>query len=120
MFGLMQAFVLIGFLVVFSFIIISFLRGIMEWSNNNNSPVVTVNARIITKRMSVGRSHHSIGHVHHHSYTKYFVAFEVEGGSRVEFLVPDNVYGLSVEGDAGRLTYQGTRFNSFERRELDV
>ncbi|MDR2940473.1 MAG: DUF2500 domain-containing protein, partial [Clostridiales bacterium] len=78
----------------------------------NNSPILTVDAKILAKRIQVGRHN---GGGHHHSTTTYFVTFEVEGGGRVELKVPGREYGLLVEGDLGELTSQGTRFKSFER-----
>ena len=39
----------------------------------------------------------------------------VRAGDRMELEVPDMEYGLLVEGDRGRLTFQGTRFLGFER-----
>ena len=34
----------------------------------------------------------------------------------MELSVPEYEYGLIIEGDYGYLTFQGTRFISFERR----
>ena len=34
----------------------------------------------------------------------------------MEFMLEPNEYGLIAEGDAGKLTFQGTRFISFERQ----
>ena len=65
------------------------------------------------RRRSAGRvrgQHHG-----HHTYTYYYVTFEVDSGDRMELGVEDAEYGLLVEGDRGRLTFQGTRFLGFER-----
>ena len=43
------------------------------------------------------------------------MTFQVESGDRMEFHVPGNEYGLLAEGDAGRLSFQGTRYLAFER-----
>ena len=43
------------------------------------------------------------------------MTFEVESGDRFELKVPRSEYGLIVEGDQGKLTFQGTRFLNFER-----
>ncbi len=45
----------------------------------------------------------------------YYVTFEVESGDRIEFAVRGQDYGMLVEGDTGRLSFQGTRFLDFER-----
>ena len=51
----------------------------------------------------------------HHTYNNYYATFEFESGDRMEFSVPSDIYGLSVEGDRGKLCFQGTKFISFER-----
>lgn len=43
------------------------------------------------------------------------MTFEVESGDRMEFAVRGQDYGMLVEGDTGRLGFQGTRFLDFER-----
>ena len=45
--------------------------------------------------------------------TRYYVTFQVESGDRMEFSVSGREYGLLVEGDTGRLTFQGTRYLGF-------
>ena len=47
--------------------------------------------------------------------TTYYATFQVASGDRMEFQVPRREYGFLVEGDRGRLTFQGTRFLGFER-----
>ncbi|WP_330601554.1 DUF2500 domain-containing protein [Holdemanella porci] len=47
--------------------------------------------------------------------TSYYVTFLVESGDRIELCVSGTEYGMLVEGDTGRLTFQGTRYLSFER-----
>ena len=49
------------------------------------------------------------------SHTTYYVTFEVESGDRIELVVPRSEYGFMVEGDQGKLTFQGTRYLSFDR-----
>ena len=49
------------------------------------------------------------------SSTIYYVTFQVESGDRMEFSVSGTEYGMLVEGDEGRLTFQGTRYLSFLR-----
>jgi hypothetical protein len=52
---------------------------------------------------------------HGHTTTTYYITFEVEGGSRMEFKVKGQEYGLLAEGDIGKLKFQGTRYLGFER-----
>lgn len=47
--------------------------------------------------------------------TRYYVTFQVESGDRMEFSVTGLEYGMLAEGDIGKLTFQGTRYLSFER-----
>jgi len=39
----------------------------------------------------------------------------VESGDRFELQLQGQEYGLLVEGDRGKLTFQGTRFLEFQR-----
>ena len=50
-----------------------------------------------------------------HTATTYYITFQVESGDRMELCIPSNEYGYLVEGDRGRLTFQGTRYLGFER-----
>ena len=43
------------------------------------------------------------------------VTFQVESGDRMEFEVDGSDYGLLVQGDIGKLSFQGTRYLGFER-----
>ena len=97
------------FLVVFGLII---FRLISQWNRNNHSPRLTVPATVVTKRTG---HHHGGANGHHHSSTSYYVTFQVESGDRMELHVEGTEYGLLVEGDHGRLTFQGTRYLGFER-----
>lgn len=52
---------------------------------------------------------------HTTSSTSYYVTFQVESGDRMEFSVSGAEYGMLIEGDRGRLSFQGTRYLGFER-----
>ncbi|WP_412104691.1 MULTISPECIES: DUF2500 domain-containing protein [Viridibacillus] len=45
--------------------------------------------------------------------------FEVQSGDRIELPVSGREYGILVEGDFGLLTFQGTRYKSFERNRKE-
>ena len=102
------------FLLVAGIFIYVVVTGIAEWSNNNNSPRLTVSALIVAKREQVHHSHMQTGV---HTHRKYFVTFEVESGDRMELSVPVGEYGLLAEGDRGQLSFQGTRYLGFEREK---
>jgi hypothetical protein len=48
--------------------------------------------------------------------TSYYATFEFDTGDRQELHIPRQDFGMLSEGDAGMLTFQGTRFLSFERQ----
>ena len=110
MFMLFEFMFPIIFVMVFGMIIFQFATGIGTWHKNNQSPRLSVNATIVAKRESI--THHS-----HHSTssTSYYVTFQVESGDRMELPVTGSEYGMLAEGDIGKLTFQGTRYLSFER-----
>ena len=100
--------------LVLSVFVFAFVNIVKEWHKNNNSPRLTVPARIVAKRTNVSRHKNASGHGHHTS-TTYFVTFEFESTDRLELRLRGNEYGLLVEGDHGKLTFQGTRYLGFER-----
>ena len=119
MFKFTFGFSFVMFILVFGIVLFTFIKGISQWNKNNHSPRLTVNAKVVTKTMNVSRYHHHHHNTHMHSHTStsstYYVTFEVESGDRMELIVPRSEYGLIVEGDQGKLTFQGTRYLSFER-----
>ncbi len=119
MFSIVPVIVVIGFVVVTGLIIVRSIQGARQWKRNNDSPILTVDATLVTKRTDVHHHHHHhTGDTHHHmstSSTTYYATFEVLSGDRLEFTVRDTEYGQLVEGDAGKLTFQGTRYLGFER-----
>ncbi|MDE6434600.1 MAG: DUF2500 domain-containing protein [Lachnospiraceae bacterium] len=118
-----------GFEVVFSLmfflvsgiILLTFIKGISQWNKNNHSPRLTVDATVVSKRMNVSHHNHvSADATGAHGYhtttsTSYHVTFQVESGDRMELQVDGSEYGMLVEGDHGRLSFQGTRYIRFER-----
>ena len=119
MFSIVPVFVGIIFIIVFGTIIMTSIRGLSQWNRNNHSPILTVGARVVAKRTDVSyhRHHHGNDMSMHHSYstTTYFATFEFESGDRLELAIPAQDFGYLVEGDYGRLTFQGTRFKEFIR-----
>lgn len=107
----------IMFLFIFGMIVFTIIKGISQWSRNNASPQLTVDAIVVTKRIST--SHHmqdmGNGAMHNHTSTAYYATFQVESGDRMEFCVSGKEYCMLAEGDCGRLTFQGTRYLGFTR-----
>lgn len=118
MFNVIPVIVFVGFIFVFGTIIVRSIQGAKQWKQNNDSPILTVTVAVVTKRTDVHHYHHDTNNdgMHHaSSSTTYYVTFEVESGDRMEFRIPANEYGMLVEGDRGKLNFQGTRFLGFER-----
>ncbi len=111
-FGILFA---IMFVAVAAVIIATAVRSLSQWHTNNNSPRLTVPATVVSKRTNV--SHHHTGGTagQYHASTTYYATFQVESGDRMELQLAGNEYGLLVEGDKGKLSFQGTRFLGFER-----
>ncbi|MCL2351749.1 MAG: DUF2500 domain-containing protein [Firmicutes bacterium] len=111
------------FVLVIGVIIAAVIKSGVQWNKNNNSPVLTVDAKIAAKRSAVSESSRHAGSdmsVYNTStFTTYYATFEVESGDRMELRVPGSEYGLLAEGDTGRLTFQGTRYKGFERNRQE-
>lgn len=114
------------FFVVFMVIIGGFVfvivGGIKTWNQNNHSPRLTVPAKVVSKRMDMSHHRHASDRdmTGSHGYsttssTWYYATFQVDSGDRIEFSVAGSEYGLLAEGDVGQLSFQGTRFLSFDR-----
>lgn len=106
------------FLLVFGIMAAALIQGIHQWNRNNHSPRLAVNALVVAKRTHVSRHHNAGDHSGAHGYhstTSYYVTFQVDSGDRMELHVGGADYGRLVEGDRGKLTFQGTRYLGFER-----
>ncbi len=113
-FGIFPVIFAVMFVLVLGVFAFTFFRGIKQWDSNNKSPRLTVEATVVAKRTDVRRHHHESSATTHSS--TYYATFQVASGDRMELCVPANQVGYIVEGDRGMLTFQGTRFLSFDRR----
>ncbi len=104
-------FISLIFLLVFSVIIAAIVRTVKRSVQNNNAPILAVDCRVVAKRTETGGGMNDTSH-----WTHYFATFEVESGDRMEFQLEGEQAGLLVEGDEGKVTFQGTRYISFQRR----
>lgn len=100
----MQLFVLIWFILFF--IIIG--KGITQFIENENSPVLTIPATIVDMRR---KTHH---HHNHHTHS-YHITFQTQEGELLELRVKRYEYRELAIGDRGMLTHQGTRYQGFAR-----
>lgn len=110
-YGEMPTFFSLFFLLIVGFIIFSIIKGLSQWSKNNNSPTLSVPAQVVTKRSN---THGGVGDTA--ASTTYYVTFQVASGDRMELRLSGREYGMLAEDDLGVLTFQGTRFHSFERQ----
>ena len=105
-FGLFQIIWVLMFCLIFGLFISTLVKNAKQSRKNDNSPRLTSEATVVTKRTKVWGDH---------SHTVYYATFQFESGDRLELEIPHNQFGYLVEGDKGKLMFQGTRFLSFER-----
>lgn len=117
-FSLMRIMFFFVFGLVIAVFAVIFVKVIGQWNRNNRSPRLTVPATVTAKRTNVShRSHRAgdVGAMHGTSSTSYYATFQVDSGDRMELNISGPEYGMLAEGDRGMLTFQGTRYLSFER-----
>ena len=103
------------FLVVLGMILFTVVSNLRRWGKNNASPRLAVPATVVATRTNVSRHH--TGNTMSHTFTTYYATFQVESGDRMELEVDGSDYGMLVEGDTGKLSFQGTRYLGFERKD---
>ena len=106
MFGIFPIIFFVMFALIFTIIIVKIFQSMNQKKKDDNSPRLTTEATVVTKRTHVWGDH---------SHTDYYVTFQFPSGDRMELEVPHSQFGYLVEGDKGNLTFQGTRFLNFER-----
>lgn len=104
---------IVAFVAILGMILVTFVRELSQRNRNNHSPRLTVEAAVVAKRQNI--SHHHSGDHMSTTSSRYYVTFQVESGDRMELQMTGSEYGMLAEGDRGRLTFQGTRYVSFER-----
>ena len=111
MFGIFDFLFPIMFIAVFGLvagtIASTLVKQRKQEQKNDASPRLTSDATVVTKRTHVWGDH---------SRTTYFATFQFESGDRLELEIPRDRFGYLVEGDKGKLHFQGTRFLDFERK----
>ena len=102
------------FAVVFGVVITGLIRSVSQWRKNEKSPRLTVEARVVARRTARQRPM-SNKRYSGRDYTNYYVTFQFDSGDRLELQMQGHEFGMIVEGDKGKLTFQGTRYLGFER-----
>ena len=105
--SLMPIFSLAIFGLAFGIIISRLVKESKTNRKNDASPRLSSDATVVTKRTHVWGDH---------SRTSYFATFQFESGDRLELEIPRDRFGYLVEGDKGKLHFQGTRFLDFQRQ----
>ena len=93
--------------LVIGVLISTLVKNAKSERKNDASPRLTSQATLVTKRTHVWGDH---------SRTDYYATFQFESGDRLELKIPRDRFGYLVEGDSGKLHFQGTRFLDFERQ----
>ncbi len=111
-----------AFAAILAAVVLFAVMLLRRWHKNNKSPRLTVNARVVSRRVDTHTVQQGVAGDptggHGFTYThlnSYYVTFEVESGDRMELSVPEAEYPCLAEGDFGKLSFQGTRYLSFER-----
>ncbi|MCD8126748.1 MAG: DUF2500 domain-containing protein [Clostridiales bacterium] len=106
-----------AFVIVLVVILMNVVGGVRDWHRNNQSPVLDVEAAVVSKRQDFSTQIHDTGNgaMHHTTHTRYYVTFQFHSNDRLELSVSGEQYGMLSEGDLGTLTFQGTRFLGFQR-----
>ena len=102
------------FLLALGIMIGALVHNISRWRKNEKSPRLTVEANVVAKRTAHRRTM-SNKRYSGRDYTNYYATFQFESGDRLELELQGREYGMIVEGDKGKLTFQGTRYLDFER-----
>ena len=103
------------FIIVFGFIM---AMVILQWIRDKRSPRVVTMATIADKPIKKQRvrTRLSSGFGYRVHYMNiYYVAFDLEGGERLELQVSKVKYNQLKKGTTGKLTFQGKRYISFEK-----
>lgn len=113
MFVIGPIFIFIISIVILGIFIVAIISSVKQWKKNNDSPVLSVDAVVVAKRTNVSHHHHD--NMSSSSSTTYYVTFELDSSDRIELRMKGAEYGMLIEQDRGRLTFQGTRYLGFKR-----
>ena len=95
------------FIVVIGIILLSAGKGILQWSQNNRQPLLSVDSKIVSKRTEVKHTRQTDDTMSSRTRTTYYLTFEVESGDRMEFVVNGEEFGMCAEGDEGLFAFPG-------------
>ena len=111
------AFIIIPIIVIVAFCVILGL-GITQYIKNENSPIVATKAKLIDKKCDTTTSTDANGAVTVNE--TLYLTFELDTGSAMKYVVGGRIYRSVPLNEWGTLTFQGTRFLSFESASVVV
>lgn len=102
-----------GFQVIF-FIFFAFIifLSVSRYIKNENSPIISIKAKLIKKKRDVHTNTDSNGVMT--TNETLILKFELDTGSEMELIVGGRIFRNIPEHEWGTLTFQGTRFLKFE------
>ena len=105
--------ILVGLLLIFVCVgvIITTIREITFWAEEQRRPLQTTDARVVAKFTEAQR--HNGPPYAGSTYGFYFVAFALSSENQMNFVVSKKRYEMLKRGDEGKLTFKGTRFKKF-------
>lgn len=114
----------IVFILIVVIFIVIIVKNVSEWNSNNNSPILSIDATVKSKRISISTTQlpnggDSSGAQGFHTTTTayHYVTFQVENGDCMEFRVNSTEYASLSDGYKGKLSFQGSRYVRFDRQE---
>jgi len=108
-------FVIVAIMIIFIFLLITvvFIMSISKsFSRRTDNQAIkqSVFAEVIGKRTLYAQTINNVRNV------IYYVTFQTENAERIELHVPEDEYGLLIEGDKGQLVFHRKEFYSFDRK----
>ena len=120
LFSIIGLFMLLIIAAALGLIVYKIANHVSEEAKNSKAPVLTVEAKVVSKRTSISGTGGSMQmngmYTSGTTSTSYYVTFQAPDSSRLELKVPGKKYGMLAEGDTGLLTYQRKRFVGYKRR----
>jgi len=95
-------------LIFFVILTLIILKAISTYVKNENSPVISTKAQLISKRRNTNTQTDANGIMT--TTETLILIFELDTGSEIKFFVGGRVYKAILENEGGTLTFQGTRF----------
>ncbi len=117
-FGIVQIMIPVFIILFIGTIIFLNIKEMLDFHYSNKRPVLTVSAKVVSKRTQVIHHLHQIEiHYYYPTSTYYFILFELDNGESMEFETSAIEYSSICKGDYGKLTYQGKVLLQFTKME---